>query len=745
MRLFYRQPAGRWEETLPVGNGKQGGMIWGTVEEEVIGLNDENLWSGYPRDKNRVNGGACLESVREMIYRGEYREAGSELERSLLGEFTESYLPLGNLKIRQKNSESLKSAAEHDGQKKSFGSYERELDLEKGIVSVVYEQNGVQYRRKVFASYPQKALVVCWEAQGAGMDLEISMDSQLVHKTTASRNCLIMQGQCPEHVDPEYVVRENAVIQGTRGMHFKGICTVTECDGAIECREDMLEIRGASRMVLVFRSFVGEELEKVKEWENSDRGAAEVWPDYEALEKEHLEDYQRLYKRVTLFLGEEPDVPTDERLEWLKNGEEDPALFALYYQYGRYLLISSSRGNGMPANLQGIWNWMLRAPWSCNYTTNINVEMNYWPALSGGLAECLEPYFSFIERVIPNGEKTAGETFGCRGFCVNHNTDFWEVTNPVGQAMGDAQAGGDTVGYAFFPLAGVWMCQEYFRYYEYTGDIEFLRNRVYPILRKAALFAVDWLVEHDGYYVTCPSTSPENQFVQEGGKVAYCSYGGTLDMTLIREVFWNFRKTCGILGIQDELLEEIYEKGQSLLPYQTGSEGQLLEWCKEFQENEPGHRHLSHLYGLFPGELFTEEDENLSCLKEPVRKSLERRLRFGGGHTGWSCGWIINLFAVLGDGEKAYEYLKVMLKRSTYPNLWDDCPPFQIDGNFGGAAGIANMLVQDRNGKLTLLPAIPKAWKSGFVKGLRVKNGKAVDIRWENGEITESRVYEPEE
>lgn len=748
MRLFYRQPAGRWEETLPVGNGKQGGMVWGTVPEERIGLNDENLWSGYPRDKNRPHGGACLEEVREKIFRGEYRQAGRDLEKNLLGEFTESYLPLGDLKICHTN---WPDAQAEGGLPEGCSGYERELSLDEGMVSARFLRDGVLYRRKVFASYPAKALAVIWESEGGTMDLQISLESQLQCCMEAKNSRIVMRGQCPEHVDPEYVQRENTVIQGERGMHFQGICTVTECDGSVEEAGESLRISGATRMVLIFQSQVGEELEM---WEKQEQEAAAGpsgrqmrWqpdgplPDRETLEREHLEDYQRLYRRVELSLGEDVDLPTDVRLQRLKDGGDDPALFALYYQYGRYLLISSSRGQGMPANLQGIWNWMLRAPWSSNYTTNINVEMNYWPALSGGLSECLEPYFSFIERIIPNGEKTAGETFGCRGFCVNHNTDFWGVTNPVGQAMGEPKAGEDTVCYAFFPLAGLWMCQEYFRYYEYTGDEEFLRNRAYPVLRKAALFAVDWLTEHEGYYVTCPSTSPENCFLDEDGRPCFTAYGGTMDMTLIREVFRDFRKTCEILNLPDALLDEIAKKEPALLPYQTGSQGQLLEWCREFPEREPGHRHLSHLYGLFPSELF----EEMPQWKAPARKSLEIRLRHGGGHTGWSCGWIINLYAILGEGEKAYEYLKVMLKRSTYPNLWDDCPPFQIDGNFGGAAGIANMLAQDRNGKVTLLPAIPKEWKNGSVRGLRIKNGRAVDIRWENGEIVESRIYPVED
>jgi alpha-L-fucosidase 2 len=458
---------------------------------------------------------------------------------------------------------------------------------------------------------------------------------------------------------------------------------------------------------------------------------------YDEMKEIHIKDYRALYEKVELYLGEDNDLPTDERLERLRKGEEDNSLYVLFFQYGRYLLISSSRQGSLPANLQGIWSWQFRAPWSCNWTTNINAQMNYWLAQSCNLKECLPPYFELVNKLCEEGKKTAKIHYNCRGFVHHHNADYWCNTNPVGVAYGYDHGEEESVTWSMWPMGGAWLTSELFRHYEYNPDEEFLKDTVYPVLKESAMFLIDWLYEYEGNYVTCPSTSPENKFKAPSGAPSSVAMSSAMDLAIIREVFGNFQKTCEILKIDDEILEEISERLSKLTPFKVGSKGQLLEWNKEFEECEPGHRHLSHLYGMFPGEIFEGDKE----LTEACKKSMSLRLSSGSGHTGWSCAWIINLFAVLGDAENAYHYLNTLLTRSTYENLWSAHPPFQIDGNFGGAAGLANMMVQDRNGEIKILPAMPAQFGTGYVKGLRIKNGKTVDINWVDGELDSYRIY----
>lgn len=752
MELFYEKAAEKYEETLPIGNGSLGAMIFGGIRQERLALNEESLWSGYLHDKNRAEAYEHLETVRNLVFEENYTEAEKEVQKHMLAEYNESYLPMGELTFDFSHSEQV----EH---------YRRSLNLEEATAKVSYEADGVAYEREYFASYPASLIGMKFQAEKKVMNVEISFASKLVCRINGVKDGIFIEGQCPEHMDPNYIRGVEGVIQGNRGMRFWGKLTVQECDGNFSVSEDgVLKVSGASLLVLTLEAENTDRIDRKREPEakkdkessrteervndslETGEGIGRTEPtkttavfNYEAVKEEHIKDYRRLFSRVELYLGEQRQVPTDKRLADLKEGREDNGLYALYFQYGRYLLIASSREGSLPANLQGIWNWEYQAPWSSNFTTNINTEMNYWLAESCNLKECLPPLFAYVERLCENGKKTAGIHYGCRGFVHHHNGDYWASTNPTGVGFGEDGGRDYSVTWSMWPMGGAWMCSEFFKYYEYQKDEEFLRNRVYPILREAALFLVDWLVEKDGKYVTCPSTSPENRFKTAEGD-SCVTMACAMDLALIREVFGNFQKTCEILGISDSLLGEINERLEKLAPFQIGSKGQLLEWNKEFEETEPGHRHISHLYGLFPSELFAGDKE----LTEACRKSLEIRLKNGGGHTGWSCAWIINMFAILKDGEKAYEYLKTLLTKSTYDNLWDAHPPFQIDGNFGGTAAIANMLVQDRNGEVTLLPALPRQFKDGYVKGLCIKGNKAVDISWKDGEVTESKVYERE-
>ena len=718
MMLWYEKSAERWEESLPIGNGSLGAMILGGAEEEILGLNEESVWSGYYKDKNNAKAADCLEEVRSLVFSGKNKEAERLIQNNMLGEYNESYLPLGNLKLKFAYGIGKEGKAE---------GYRRQLDLENAVAQVSYTCNEVHYQREYFASYPAKAIFVLLTADKPVMDFTVSFISQLCLAVSAEDGALQVTGRCPEHVDPSYLPeREGSVVQGTKGMQVNAEFRVVSCDGQVREEGEMLHVSGASRCLLMLSAM-----------------RPPVLPDnmdYEALKAAHIQDYRSIYDKVELYLGEQKDLPTEERLELLKKGEEDNGLYGLFFQYGRYLLIASSREGSLPANLQGIWSWELRAPWSSNWTININTQMNYWHALSCNLEECLEPYIRFVERVSEEGKKTAAVNYRCRGSVAHHNVDYWGNTSPVGVPQGEKAGEDGCVNWAFWPMGGAWLTQEIFRAYEYSGDEEYLKNTAAPIIREAALFLNDWLVEYQGEWVTCPSTSPENQFRLPDGQITGLTYASAMDMAIVKEVFTHYCRICEILGAQDELYREICEKMPCLAPFRTGSFGQLLEWHEEYEEPEPGHRHASHLYGLFPAEVFAGDAK----LTEACRVSLMHRLENGGGHTGWSCAWIINLFAVLKDGEKAYEYLRTLLTRSTYPNLWDAHPPFQIDGNFGGTAGIANMLVQDRGGSVTLLPALPAQFKEGYVKGLCIKGRKCVDISWKDGKETGHRIYDKE-
>ena len=710
MRLFYTSPAQEWEETLPIGNGSLGAMIWGGTSEEHLGLNEDSLWSGYPHDKNNPQAAHYLNKSRRLIMDGKYTEAEELIRDHMLAEYGESYLPLGDLHFRFSHGDSV-------------SGYERILDIDQAVASIAYTADGCRYTREYFASYPSKALVMKFSCDRARLDFSAVFQSQLQVEASYTQEGIFIQGRCPEHMDPSYVASSHPITQGERGIAFQGELRLHFTDGTVHFSENSLRITNASTVVFVFSAVRSACVENVM--------------DYNWLKELHIQDYKALYDKVELYLGEQSELPTNMRLERLRKGERDNGLFALYFQYGRYLLISSSREGSQPANLQGIWNWHLRAPWSCNWTTNINTQMNYWLAQSCSLKECMPPYFDFLRRLCENGKETARVHYNCRGFVHHHNADYWCGTHPMGVAHGQDQGEGESVQWAFWPMGGAWLSGELFKHYEYNGDRDFLKDTAYPILREAALFLIDWTFEHNGQYVTCPSTSPENRFRTREGSTSCVAMSSAMDLTLIREVFANFQKACAILEIQDELLPDIDRRLQRLAPFQTGQKGQLLEWNEEFEENEPGHRHISHLYGLFPSELF----EGDAKLTEACRVSLTERLKNGGGHTGWSCAWIINMFAILGDPENAYTYLFSLLTHATHPNLWGDHPPFQIDANFGGTAAIANMLVQDRNGELKILPALPKEFDSGYVRGLRIKNGKSIDIAWEHGKLKDHRIY----